>query len=153
MTPLAAQRAGIVFDALVMAGDKGMVTARIHELLIQAGLAAPSSSPQIVRLVIDDIRRVFSADDPGSGHEVVTCVKRAHLSTYRIALSPDDALRYRQRRCAEIATTIRTIYRQIGTERERFGGAQVFTEAAFDYLGMAMRELERGASMSLVVTS
>jgi hypothetical protein len=140
-------RAAVAFDALIMAGEAGLTRSAMFAALVAAGAATPEMNHQVVNTTVTHLRNLLSDGGRMDPNEVVTCDRASHLSTYRLALTSEDARRYRLRRAGDIKSQLETMIRQIRTERTRFAGQEVFTEAAVDYLNNALRELSRAASM------
>lgn len=143
------QRAEHVFDILVLAGADGLTREDVYDSLVANGLLSRGASVQLATEAIQYLRQLLSSQGDMSGTEIVPCRRAAHLSTYFLAMSPDDALEYRRRRSSEIATQVSTLIRQVETERDRFSGHPVFTDAALDYFALGIRELERAGAMRL----
>lgn len=144
------RRAERVFDALVDAGSTGMTTSEVFDDLVGHGLAISGQSHQLIGHTISTLRGLLASDGASTSTEVVTCDKAAHNSRYRLAAAPATALAYRTRRAGEIANEVGHLIQQIETEQHRFAGHRVFSDAATDYLRSAVRELNRGASLTTV---
>lgn len=151
MTYLIDQRAETIFDALALAGTDGATSAELlTELDSQNLLDGRSSVESIVRDTVIHLRKMLNPAGEMAAEEVVPCHKAGKDTRYFIAATPAVAQQYRQRRLAEIAVNIATQVRQVQTEHARFGGQSIFTDAAVDYLTLAVRELERAGAINIV---
>jgi hypothetical protein len=142
-------RADAIFDALVSVQPDGLTLRELRIELEAVGLLTPRHNIQAVVSALTLLRRQLAAAGNHPDSEVLTCGKHSMYSKYRIATDAEDARMYRATRADEIATQIQTIAIQVETERERFGGQHVFTQAAVDYLNDAIRELNRAASVAV----
>jgi hypothetical protein len=150
-TPTLDRRAEVIFDALAMANGDGMLSGELLAALDAAGLIdGLTAVDQIVRVTVMHLRELLNPDGAMPGAEVIPCRKAGKDSRYFIAATPEQALFYRQRRLHEIAVNIATQVRQVQTEHARFGGQEVFTDAALDYLASAVRELDRAGALRIV---
>lgn len=150
MSALRQQRMNVVFDALIAACDVGATKHDLYDAMVADGCFADGMNRQVVNETMLHLRKLLASTGVRSEDEVVTCEKASHKSTYKLALAADDARTYRRRRAAEISTQVGTLIEQVQTERSRFAGSEVFTQAAVDYLNNALRELDRAGTMSTV---
>ena len=142
--PTLDRRAEVIFDALALANGDGLLSSELLAQLDDAGLIDGLAAPeQVVRTTVMHLRKLLNPGGDLPSSEVIPCRKAAKDTRYFIAATPEQAQQYRQRRLSEIAVNIATQVRQVQTEHDRFGGQTVFTDAALDYLRLAVRELER----------
>lgn len=151
-TPALDRRAEAIFDTLSMANGDGMLSSELLEMLGSEGLIdeVGAAADQVVRVTVMHLRKMLNPDGAMPASEVIPCRRAGKDSRYFIAATPEQAQQYRQRRLHEIAVNIATQVRQVQTEHAKFGGQVVFTDAALDYLGLAVRELERAGALRIV---
>lgn len=155
--PIIEQRAGVIFDALVadtIAGGPGLTSNQLRHRLITSGVwnangKTDSANRQVVTDAISKLRSMLASDGEQTDDEVVICNRAGRDSTYRIAVTPEQAKTYRKNRSRHIKAEIISLVKQVETERCRFGGSQIFTDAAIDYFQRGISELERAAAMDL----
>jgi len=153
--PLIERRAGVIFDVLVtnqISGGQGLTHRQLRRHLEAQGLLQTTDHSQLVTDAIARLRKMFSAEGDGNGSEVVTCARSGANSIYQLAIAPEHARQYRRERARHIASEIQTLVRQVRTEKERFGGSEIFTDAALRYFENGLAELDRASEIDLMTT-